>query len=82
MVATGQGGQGRPNRQKPVMFQLGRSSPGTRPLATGSLTFEKTIGVVRVSPWTATEPTAWSTAPVRHHQIDLPIIRAKIMGPQ
>jgi hypothetical protein len=38
---------------KPVMFPLGRSSRATLPLATGSLTFAKTIGIVRVSrlPW-------------------------------
>jgi hypothetical protein len=37
----------------PVMFPPGRSSRGTIPLATGSLTFAKTIGIVRVSRWTA-----------------------------
>ena len=36
------------------MFPLGRSSRGTIPLATGSLTFTKTIGIIRVSRWTAT----------------------------
>ena len=35
------------------MFPLGRSSRGTRPLATGSLTLAKTIGIVRVSRWRA-----------------------------
>jgi hypothetical protein len=39
---------------KPVTFPLGRSSRATRPLATGSPTFIKTIGMVRVSRWTAT----------------------------
>jgi hypothetical protein len=34
---------------KPVMFPLGRSSRPTMPLATGSPTFAKTIGIVRVS---------------------------------
>ena len=38
---------------KPVTFPLGRLSRATIPLATGSLTFAKTIGIVRVSPWTA-----------------------------
>ena len=38
-----------------VMFPLGRSSRATMPLATGSLTFAKTIGIVRVSRWTATD---------------------------
>jgi hypothetical protein len=36
---------------KPVMFAPGRSSRGTRPLATGSATAAKTIGMVRVSRW-------------------------------
>jgi hypothetical protein len=36
------------------MFLLGRSSRGTMPMATGSATFAKTIGIVRVSRWTAT----------------------------
>ena len=35
------------------MFPLGRSSRATRPLATGSSTFTKTIGIVRVSRWTS-----------------------------
>ena len=39
---------------KPVMFPPGRSSRGTMLLATGSATFAKTIGIVRVSRWTAT----------------------------
>ena len=39
---------------KPVMFPPGRSSRTTMPLATGSATFAKTIGIVRVSRWTAT----------------------------
>ena len=34
---------------KPVIFPLGRSSRGTRPLATGSAEIVKTIGIVRVS---------------------------------
>jgi hypothetical protein len=34
---------------KPVTFPLGRSSRATMLLATGSLTFAKTIGIVRVS---------------------------------
>jgi hypothetical protein len=38
---------------KPVVFPLGRSSRATMPLATGSLTFAKTIGIVRVSRWRA-----------------------------
>ena len=33
---------------KPVMFPLGRSSRSTMPLATGSLTFTNTIGIVCV----------------------------------
>jgi hypothetical protein len=37
----------------PVMFPLGRSSRATMLLATGSLTPKKTIGIVRVSRWTA-----------------------------
>jgi hypothetical protein len=41
-------------KAKPVTFPLGRSSRGTILLATGSLTLEKTIGIVRVSRWTAT----------------------------
>ena len=41
-------------RAKPVMFPPGRSSRVTMPLATGSLTAEKTIGIVRLSSWTAT----------------------------
>jgi hypothetical protein len=36
-------------RAKPVIFPFGRSSRVTMPLATGSLTFAKTIGIVRVS---------------------------------
>ena len=39
---------------KPVVFPPGRSSRGTMPLATGSLTFAKTTGMVRVSRWNAT----------------------------
>jgi hypothetical protein len=39
---------------KPVMFPLGRSSRSTIPLATGSLTFAKTTGIVRVFRWRAT----------------------------
>jgi hypothetical protein len=38
---------------KPVTFPLGRSSRATTLLATGSLTFTKTIGIVRISRWTA-----------------------------
>src|ERR1700730_6184812 len=38
---------------KPVMFPLGRSSRATMPLATGSLTLAKMIGIVRVSRWMA-----------------------------
>ena len=38
---------------KPVTFPPGRSSRATMPLATGSDTFAKTIGIVRVSRWTA-----------------------------
>ena len=38
---------------KPVMFPLGRASRGTRPVATGSLTLAKTIGIARVSRSTA-----------------------------
>jgi hypothetical protein len=34
---------------KPVMFPLGRLSRSTMPLATGSATPTKTIGIVRVS---------------------------------
>ena len=40
-------------RAKPVMFPPGRLSRGTMPLATGSPTPAKTIGIVRVSRWTA-----------------------------
>ena len=40
------------SKPKPVMFPLGRSSRATILLATGSLTFTKTIGIVRVSRWT------------------------------
>ena len=36
-------------RAKPVMFPPGWLSPGTIPLATGSATPAKTIGIVRVS---------------------------------
>src|SRR6516164_11339524 len=35
---------------KPVIFPPGWLSRATMPLATGSLTFAKTIGIVRVSP--------------------------------
>jgi hypothetical protein len=42
------------NRAKSVMFQLGRSSRATMPLATGSPALAKTIGIVRVSRWKAT----------------------------
>ena len=38
---------------KPVAFPPGRSSRGTMPLATGSPPVVKTIGIVRVSRWTA-----------------------------
>jgi hypothetical protein len=38
---------------KPVTFPLGRSNRATRPLATGSVTLAKTIGIVRVSRWKA-----------------------------
>ena len=38
---------------KPVTFPLGRSSRATMPLATGSPTPAKTIGIVRVSRWAA-----------------------------
>jgi hypothetical protein len=38
---------------KPVAFPLGRSSRATMLLTTGSATFAKTIGIVRVSRWTA-----------------------------
>jgi hypothetical protein len=38
---------------KPVMFPPGRLSVATRPLATGSPTFTKTIGIVGVSRWRA-----------------------------
>jgi hypothetical protein len=38
---------------KPVMFPPGRSSRATRPLATGSATIVKTIGIVRVARRTA-----------------------------
>src|SRR6516225_6950891 len=41
---------------KPVMFPPGWLSPGTMPLATGSATPPKTIGIVRVSRWRATVP--------------------------
>ena len=37
----------------PVMFPPGWLSRGTIPLATGSVTPAKTIGIVRVSRWTA-----------------------------
>ena len=47
---------------KPVMFPLGRSSRATMPLATGSPEVAKTVGIVRVSRWTATVAEA---APVR-----------------
>src|SRR5215470_2728201 len=36
------------------MFPLGRSSRATMRLATGSATVAKTIGIVRVSRWSAT----------------------------
>ena len=36
---------------KPVTFPLGRSSRVRMPLATGSATFAKTIGIVRVPRW-------------------------------
>src|SRR5262249_7224940 len=39
---------------KPVTFPLGRSSRATMRWATGSATFPKTIGIVRVCCWTAT----------------------------
>ena len=39
---------------KPVMFPPGRPSRGTMPLATGSTTATKTIGIVRVSRWRVT----------------------------
>src|SRR5215472_1808225 len=39
---------------KPVMFPPGWLSRGTMPLATGSVTFAKTIGIDRVSRWRAT----------------------------
>jgi hypothetical protein len=38
-------------RAKPVIFPPGRGSPATKPLPTGSATFTKTIGIVRVSRW-------------------------------
>jgi hypothetical protein len=41
-------------RAKPVIFPPGRLSDATRSVATGSLTFTKTIGIVRVSRWSAT----------------------------
>jgi hypothetical protein len=41
---------------KPVMFPPGWLSVTTRPLATGSPRFANTIGIVRVSRWTATAP--------------------------
>ena len=41
---------------KPVMFPPGWLSRATMPLATGSATLAKTIGIVRVSRWTATVP--------------------------
>ena len=37
--------------EKPVVFPPGRSSRVTMPLATGSPTPAKTIGIVRVSRW-------------------------------
>jgi len=40
-------------RAKPVAFPPGRSSRGTTALGTGSPTFAKTIGIVRVSRWSA-----------------------------
>jgi hypothetical protein len=43
---------------KPVTFPPGRSSRVTMLLATGSTMFAKTIGMVRVSRWTATVPEA------------------------
>src|SRR6516165_8161423 len=39
---------------KPVMFPPGWLSRATMPLATGSIRFAKTIGIVRVSRWRAT----------------------------
>jgi hypothetical protein len=39
---------------KPVMFPPGWLRCGTMPLATGSFTLAKTIGIVRVSRWRAT----------------------------
>jgi hypothetical protein len=36
-----------------VIFPPGRLNAATKPLATGSLTFTKTIGIVRVSRWRA-----------------------------
>ena len=39
---------------KPVMFPLGRSNRAIMPLATGSPRLAKTIGIVRVSRWSAT----------------------------
>jgi hypothetical protein len=47
---------------KPVTFPPGRSSLGTMPLATGSAAFAETIGIVRVSRWTA---AVAGVAPVR-----------------
>jgi hypothetical protein len=39
---------------KPVMFPPGWLSPGTMPVATGSITSANTIGIVRVCRWSAT----------------------------
>ena len=41
---------------KPVVFPPGRLSDATMPLATGSPALAKTIGIVRVSRWTAISP--------------------------
>ena len=38
--------------------------------------------IIRGAGYRLTEPTGWNTAPLRHHQADLPITRAKILGPQ
>ena len=45
-------------RAKPVVFPPGWFSRGTMPLATGSPTPVNTIGIVRVSSWTATVAVA------------------------
>ena len=52
---------------KPVTFPPGRSSRATRPLATGSATPAKTIGIVRVSRWRA----AVATVPLVRIQNDV-----------